>query len=64
MRIASLFGRGRPVVSFEFFPPKTEAGYGPLYRTIADLKRLGPSFVSVTWGAGESMRRISESLFS
>ena len=57
MRIADLFGRGRPVFSFEFFPPKTEAGFEALFRTIADLKRLNPAFVSVTWGAGGSTRR-------
>ena len=57
MRIAELYARSRPVLSFEFFPPKTDAGYQGLYRTIADLKRLGPSFVSVTWGAGGSTRR-------
>ncbi|MEB2345985.1 MAG: methylenetetrahydrofolate reductase [NAD(P)H] [Deltaproteobacteria bacterium] len=57
MRISELYRRGGPVVSFEFFPPKTEAGYDSLYRTIADLKRLGPGFVSVTWGAGGSTRR-------
>lgn len=57
MRISELYRRGDPVVSFEFFPPKTEAGYDALYRTIAELKRLGPGFVSVTWGAGGSTRR-------
>jgi methylenetetrahydrofolate reductase (NADPH) len=57
MRIAELYRRGEPVVSFEFFPPKTEAGYEGLYRTIAELKRLAPGFVSVTWGAGGSTRR-------
>lgn len=57
MRISELYRRGGPVVSFEFFPPKTEAGYDSLYRTIAELKRLGPGFVSVTWGAGGSTRR-------
>lgn len=57
MRISDLYGRGGPVVSFEFFPPKTAAGYESLYRTIAELKRLGPGFVSVTWGAGGSTRR-------
>jgi methylenetetrahydrofolate reductase (NADPH) len=56
MRIADLYGQGRPVVSFEFFPPKTDAGYRSLYRTIAELKRLDPGFVSVTWGAGGSTR--------
>ncbi len=56
MRIAELFDGTRPVVSFEFFPPKTERGYAALFRTIEDLKRLDPSFVSVTWGAGGSTR--------
>jgi methylenetetrahydrofolate reductase (NADPH) len=57
MRIAELYARQRPVVSFEFFPPKTDPGYESLYRTIAELKRLAPGFVSVTWGAGGSTRR-------
>jgi len=57
VRISELYRRGDPVVSFEFFPPKSEAGYESLYRTIADLKRLSPGFVSVTWGAGGSTRR-------
>jgi len=57
MRIAEGFGRARPVVSFEFFPPKTEPGFRTLYRTIGELKRLDPGFVSVTWGAGGSTRR-------
>jgi methylenetetrahydrofolate reductase (NADPH) len=56
LRIAELFDGSRPVVSFEFFPPKTERGYPALFRTIEDLKRLDPSFVSVTWGAGGSTR--------
>jgi methylenetetrahydrofolate reductase (NADPH) len=57
VKIVELFGRGRPVLSFEFFPPKTEKGFDALFRTIADLKRLDPGFVSVTWGAGGSTRR-------
>jgi methylenetetrahydrofolate reductase (NADPH) len=57
MRIAELFGRGRPVFSFEFFPPRTDKGYELLYRSIEELKRLDPDFVSVTWGAGGSTRR-------
>jgi methylenetetrahydrofolate reductase (NADPH) len=57
MRIVDCFGHGRPVVSFEFSPPKTEAGFASLYRTIAELKQLDPGFVSVTWGAGGSTRR-------
>jgi len=57
MRITDCYGQGPPVVSFEFFPPKTEAGFASLYRSIAELKQLNPGFVSVTWGAGGSTRR-------
>ena len=57
MRIADLYGRGQPVFSFEFFPPKTEKGFASLFRTVEELKPLGPDFVSVTWGAGGSTRR-------
>lgn len=57
MKISKLFERGRPVFSFEFFPPRTDAGYTSLFRTIAELKELTPGFVSVTWGAGGSTRR-------
>lgn len=56
MGIADLFESGRPIISFEFFPPKTDAGYRSLFRTIQDLKKLSPGFVSVTMGAGGSTR--------
>ena len=56
MRIVDLFERGDPVFSFEFFPPKTEAGEQALMRTVANLRELRPSFVSVTYGAGGSTR--------
>ena len=56
MRIRDLFDRGAPVFSFEFFPPRTEAGERGLLRTIERLRPLEPSFVSVTYGAGGSTR--------
>lgn len=45
-----------PRVSFEFFPPKTEAMETSLWRTITRLAPLDPCFVSVTYGAGGSTR--------
>ena len=48
--------RGEPVFSFEFFPPKNDAGVSALFETLVALRPLGPSFVSVTWGAGGSSR--------
>jgi methylenetetrahydrofolate reductase (NADPH) len=55
-RIADLLARGR-TFSFEFFPPKTDGAQLSLGRTIAELEPLGPSFVSVTYGAGGSTRQ-------
>src|SRR5512134_3884446 len=54
-RISDLLAAGR-TYSFEFFPPKNEAGWLSLGRTIAELEPLAPSFVSVTYGAGGSTR--------
>jgi methylenetetrahydrofolate reductase (NADPH) len=57
VRISEIYGGGRPVFSFEFFPPKTAEGAGKLLTTVADLKdALAPDFVSVTCGAGGSTR--------
>src|SRR3954471_21745564 len=57
MRIDQILGRGQPTISFEFFPPKTEAGFKQLYQAIEDLRPLRPSYVSVTYGAGGATRQ-------
>lgn len=47
----------RPVVSFEFFPPKTPEGERTfLEKTLPAMAKLKPSFCSVTYGAGGSTR--------
>jgi methylenetetrahydrofolate reductase (NADPH) len=56
MRINEILASETPVFSFEFFPPKTDAGEQNLYAALRDLKALDPSFVSVTYGAGGSSR--------
>ena len=43
-------------VSFEFFPPKSEAAGEKLWQAIGRLAPLCPDFVSVTYGAGGSTR--------
>jgi methylenetetrahydrofolate reductase (NADPH) len=45
-----------PTYSFEFFPPRDEKGDRQLARTLDHLIPLGPSFVSVTYGAGGTSR--------
>ena len=62
-RISDLLAAGR-TYSFEFFPPKNEAGWLSLGRTIAELEPLAPSFVSVTYGAGGSTRTRTHDLVS
>lgn len=56
MRIDELLKISEPLFSFEFFPPKTDAGVENLFSTVATLRALEPSFVSITWGAGGSTR--------
>src|SRR5580704_14547385 len=48
---------GQPVISFEFFPPKTDEGDRTLLeKTIPALKELRPDYCSVTYGAGGGTR--------
>ncbi len=62
-RVADLLEAGRTIFSFEFFPPKTEKGWGNLLRTIGtELLPLEPAYVSVTYGAGGSTRRQTHEL--
>ncbi len=46
----------RPLLSFEFFPPKDEAGSEQLGRAVARLAQTKPDFMSVTYGANGSQR--------
>ena len=43
-------------VSFELFPPASDAAEEGLFETVKRLEKLSPSFVSVTYGAGGSTR--------
>jgi methylenetetrahydrofolate reductase (NADPH) len=54
--IGELIREGERSFSFEFFPPKDEAGEEQLWRAISALEPYRPTFVSVTYGAGGSTR--------
>jgi methylenetetrahydrofolate reductase (NADPH) len=56
MKIAQALNDRHPCFSFEFFPPRNEEGMAQLMETIARLRLLSPTFVSVTYGAGGSTR--------
>src|SRR5262245_21606070 len=62
MHIQDIFARHRTTFSFEFFPPKTDAAAEELFRTVARLQELRPSFVSVTYRAGGSTRERTHDL--
>ncbi len=51
---APLTGHPAPTLSFEFFPPRTEALAAQLWSCVRRLEPLAPSFVSVTYGAAGS----------
>jgi len=56
MRIREFYARSPVTYSFEVFPPKTDRGVLKLYHTIAQLKDLGPSYISVTFAPDRSNR--------
>ncbi len=62
MHIARILAQKETVFSFEFFPPKTPKGSLELYETIKGLIPLNPGYVSVTYGAGGSLRENTHEL--
>ncbi len=62
MHINDIFKKRPTTFSFEFFPPKTDAGAEKLFATISELQPLRPSFVSVTYGAGGTTRDVTRRL--
>lgn len=62
MLVKDILNATKITFSFEFFPPKTPAGWDKLFLTISDLMPLRPSYVSVTYGAGGSTREKTHKL--
>jgi methylenetetrahydrofolate reductase (NADPH) len=62
MKIIEKLASKKPSFSFEFFPPKNEEGKDRLFETISHLQPYDPTFVSVTYGAGGSTRKLTVDL--
>src|ERR671914_2988563 len=62
MRIAEILEHRRPVLSFEFFPPKTEEGQRTLGLALGQLQDDPPDFFSMTYGAGGTTRNATVEL--
>jgi len=56
VKLADLYARSGLTLSVEFFPPKTGKGEENLFNEIEIIKKVKPSFCSVTYGAGGSTR--------
>ena len=57
MRLTEILNGGRPSLSFEVFPPKTDTAIESVTRATEEIAALGPSFMSVTYGAGGGTSR-------
>ena len=56
MKIREMLQKDHVTLSFEVFPPKTEANFQSVYQAAMNVAALKPSYMSVTYGAGGSTR--------
>lgn len=56
MRFSEVYGPGKFGLSYEVYPPKTEANETELFRQLNELMTFRPSYVTCTYGAGGSTR--------
>lgn len=64
MKIKEILAEGRPTISFEVFPPKTEEKYESVEKAAFAIASLKPDFMSVTYGAGGGTSQYTVSIAS
>lgn len=64
MKIRDILGTGKPTLSFEVFPPKTEDKIECVEKAAMEIAKLKPSFMSVTYGAGGGTSRYTVQIAS
>ena len=52
MKIIDIIKGSKPSLSFEVFPPKTDATFDAVMASASEIAALDPSYMSVTYGAG------------
>ena len=52
MKIRDILAEGKPTLSFEVFPPKTQDAFASVEQAAEEIAKLDPAFMSVTYGAG------------
>ena len=52
MKIRDILNKDTATISFEVFPPKTDAAYEGVLKATEAIAELKPSYMSVTYGAG------------
>lgn len=57
MKLSEILGKKNITLSFEVFPPKTDANYESVEEAALNVAKLNPSYMSVTYGAGGSTRK-------
>lgn len=55
--LQEVYKTGRPAISFELFPPKTEEGVASLFEHLKELVLCKPAYITCTYGAGGSTRQ-------